>query len=68
MTELGPRFREIFFQVYENLPRQGPGNRACAARALGLCRVLPEVVCELIHTPRHLPGRGSTGANEQRGK
>ncbi len=42
MTELSPRFREIFFEVYENLPRQGPGNRACAARALGFCRDLPD--------------------------
>lgn len=42
MTELNPRFREIFFEVYENLPRQGPGNRACADRALGFCRGLPE--------------------------
>ncbi len=42
MTELSPRFWEVFFEVYENLPRQGPGNRTCAARALGLCRELPE--------------------------
>lgn len=42
MDEPGPRFWEIFFEVYENLPRQGPGSRACAARALGLCRGLPE--------------------------
>lgn len=42
MTELSPRFWEVFFEVYETLPRQGPGNRACAARALGLCRDLPE--------------------------
>ncbi|HRP97894.1 MAG TPA: class I SAM-dependent methyltransferase [Rhodocyclaceae bacterium] len=41
MNEPGARFREIFFEVYESLPRQGPGNRACAARALGLCRELP---------------------------
>jgi SAM-dependent methyltransferase len=27
----------MFFEVYEPLPRQGPGNRACAAKALGLC-------------------------------
>ncbi len=40
MTELSPRFWEIFFEVYENLPRQGPGNQACAVRALGLCREL----------------------------
>jgi len=41
MNPPGPRFREIFFEVYENLPRQGPGNRTCAARALALCRELP---------------------------
>jgi len=39
MTEPSPRFWGIFFEVYEALPRQGPGNRACAARALGLCRL-----------------------------
>jgi SAM-dependent methyltransferase len=42
MNEPAPRFWEIFFEVFENLPRQGPGNRACAARALGLCRELPQ--------------------------
>jgi cyclopropane fatty-acyl-phospholipid synthase-like methyltransferase len=36
------RFWEIFFEVYEALPRQGPGNRAHAAKALALCRGLPE--------------------------
>lgn len=36
-----PRFWEIFFELYEGLPRQGPGNRACATRALSLCRDLP---------------------------
>jgi len=41
MTEPTSRFWEIFFEVYESLPRQGPGNRACAARALGFCRDLP---------------------------
>jgi SAM-dependent methyltransferase len=41
MSEPAPRFREIFFELYEGLPRQGPGNRACAARALGLCRDVP---------------------------
>lgn len=41
MEEPSPRFWEIFFEVYEPLPRQGPGNRACAARALALCRDLP---------------------------
>jgi len=37
----GPRFWEVFREVYEALPRQGPGNRACAAKALELCRDLP---------------------------
>lgn len=42
MNEPSPRFREIFFEIYENLPRQGPGNRNCATQALGLCRDLTE--------------------------
>ncbi len=42
MTELSPRFWEIFFEVYETLPRQGPGNRDCASKALGFCRELPQ--------------------------
>ena len=41
MTEPSPRFWEIFFALYEGLPRQGPGNRASAERALGLCHDLP---------------------------
>ncbi len=41
MNEPSPRFWKIFFEVYEALPRQGPGNRDCAARALRLCRGLP---------------------------
>jgi SAM-dependent methyltransferase len=41
MEEMTPRFWEVFFEVYAALPRQGPGNRQCAARALALCRGLP---------------------------
>ena len=41
MNEPGPRFWEVFFEVYESLPRQGPGSRDCAVRALGLCVGLP---------------------------
>ncbi len=41
MTDLTPRFWEVFFEMYEGLPRQGPGNRGSAARALGLCQGLP---------------------------
>jgi SAM-dependent methyltransferase len=36
-----PRFERIFFEVFEALPRQGPGNRACTAKALALCHGLP---------------------------
>lgn len=42
MNAPSSRFWEIFFEIYENLPRQGPGNRTCAAKALGLCRELRE--------------------------
>ena len=41
MNESAPRFWKVFFEVYEALPRQGPGNRACAVRAISLCRDLP---------------------------
>ena len=34
MNEPAPLFWEVFFDVYEALPRQGPGNRACAEKAL----------------------------------
>jgi ubiquinone/menaquinone biosynthesis C-methylase UbiE len=42
MIKPNPRFWEIFFEVYEHLPRQGPGNHSCAARALGLCSELED--------------------------
>ncbi len=35
------RAEEIFFEVFEALPRQGPGNLACTRRAFALCRALP---------------------------
>ncbi len=38
---LPPRFWSIFFEVYESLPRQGPGNHASTAKALGMCHELP---------------------------
>lgn len=41
MNETPACYWPIFFELYESLPRQGPGNRACAARALALCRELP---------------------------
>lgn len=42
MAEPSPRFWAIFFEVYEHLPRQGPGDRASALRALSLCGDLPD--------------------------
>jgi SAM-dependent methyltransferase len=47
MNEPSPRFWDIFFEVYESLPRQGPGYRSCAARAIGLCRELRECPASL---------------------
>lgn len=41
MSEFSPRFWQIFFDVFESLPRQGPGNRACTEKALALCCDLP---------------------------
>jgi SAM-dependent methyltransferase len=41
VNDYSPRFWEIFFEVYESLPRQGPGNHASAKRAISLCRDLP---------------------------
>lgn len=41
MNDFSPRFWLIFFELYESLPRQGPGNRDSAAKALALCRDLP---------------------------
>ncbi|MBE7542610.1 MAG: class I SAM-dependent methyltransferase [Bryobacteraceae bacterium] len=41
MSEISPRFWSIFTEVYEPLPRQGPGNRASAAAALARCHGLP---------------------------
>ncbi|ADH86633.1 class I SAM-dependent methyltransferase [Desulfurivibrio alkaliphilus] len=42
MNQPTPRFWQLFFELFESLPRQGPGNRECAARALGLCQELPQ--------------------------
>ncbi|HSW28883.1 MAG TPA: class I SAM-dependent methyltransferase [Longimicrobiales bacterium] len=36
-----PRFWDILLELFGALPRQGPGSRACAARAFELCRDLP---------------------------
>lgn len=41
MAEPTTRFWELFLDVFEALPRQGPGDRSSAARALGICRGLP---------------------------
>ncbi len=41
MAEPTNRLEELFFEVFEPLPRQGPGNRSSAKRALDLCAGLP---------------------------
>lgn len=38
---MSPRLEAIFFEVFEPLPRQGPGSRACTKRALEMCTDLP---------------------------
>lgn len=35
------RLERLFFELFEPLPRQGPGNLACARRALAACDGLP---------------------------
>lgn len=37
----GSRYWRLFLEVFEALPRQGPGGREHTARALALCRGLP---------------------------
>jgi SAM-dependent methyltransferase len=37
MAEPSSRSWQVFLDVFEHLPRQGPGNRASTARALALC-------------------------------
>jgi SAM-dependent methyltransferase len=66
MTGTPSRLRQIFFEVFETLPRQGPGNRASAAKALALCRDLPpspaviDLGCgvggQTLHLAELLPG------------
>ena len=41
MTEPTVRIEKLFFEVFEPLPRQGPGSRSSAKRALDLCAGLP---------------------------
>ncbi len=41
MTEPTVRIEKLFFEVFEPLPRQGPGSRSSAKRALDLCVGLP---------------------------
>ena len=37
-----PRQRDVFFDVHSELPREGPGNKDCTARALSLAGQLQE--------------------------
>lgn len=40
--DLDDSTREVFFTLHRDLPREGPGSRACTARALELARPLPD--------------------------
>lgn len=41
MSESASLNERLFFEIFESLPRQGPGSRASAERALALCADLP---------------------------
>ncbi len=41
MNEPSPRLEQLFFDVFEALPRQGPGNHVATAKAFALCHDLP---------------------------
>ncbi len=41
MAESTERMERLFFEVFEPLPRQGPGSRSSAKRARDLCAELP---------------------------
>ncbi len=66
MNDMSSRFWPVFFELFESLPRQGPGNRACAARALAFCHGLPptpevlDLGCgvggQTLHLAELLPG------------
>jgi SAM-dependent methyltransferase len=36
-----PEVRRLFFELHSGLPREGPGSRACTARALAVAGALP---------------------------
>ena len=42
MTEPSSRTEQLFYEVFESLPRQGPGNREATGRALAACQGLPD--------------------------
>ncbi len=41
MKQAAQRFWQIFCELYEELPRQGPGSRACTEEAFRMCGNLP---------------------------
>jgi SAM-dependent methyltransferase len=66
MSEPNPRFWELALAVFDHLPRQGPGNRASAGRALAMCGALPDapaivdlgcgVGASTLHLAEFVPG------------
>ena len=68
-----PKQRAVFFEVHDGLPREGPGNRDCTARALALAgplarhpRVL-DIACgpgmQTMDLAALLPGAAVTGVD-----
>ncbi len=38
-----PVQRRVYFEIFEHIPRQGPGSPASTRRALGACQIVPPV-------------------------
>ncbi len=68
-----PKQRAVFFDLHDDLPRQGPGNRDCTARALALAGPLPphpkvlDIACgpgmQTMDLAELLPGAVITGVD-----
>ncbi|MBD3298328.1 MAG: methyltransferase domain-containing protein [candidate division Zixibacteria bacterium] len=60
MSEPSKHLEQLFFEVFEALPRQGPGNCASTAKAFALCHDLPvspavlDLGCGVGEQTRHL--------------
>jgi hypothetical protein len=55
-----PEVRRVFFDLHNGLPREGPGDRDCKARALAIAGPLPEAprVLDIACGPCSRPAAG----------